>query len=238
MKESILKIQSLILTSILCFTTVPVYSHSATSQHTLSCKDKLTLNTSFENFSTPYDIEPRYNSTRHQEQCDYVAQELNLSSQQTAWMKESTSIVDSEFDFIEGLHARKGTNYLANLKALFWLSKSLGSEGDIISSVLNRMPNLNSEEEYHTTMVMQATLEYLASKSGASLEQQRFYVYGFAIHLIGDMFAHRILIKKSTLNSWGQTDTATKKRFISKIEIFLILKDLLSNRLSKMSNYT
>lgn len=215
--KRILKIQSLVLTTILCFTAIPVHSHSATNQHVTSSKAIFASSTPFyslENFTTQSaNIEPRYNSTEHQEQCDYVAQQLNLSSQQTAWMKESTSIVDSKFKSAEGFHARKGTNYLANLKALFLFSKSLGSGGDMISNIINKMPNLSSTEEHHIRIMFESILEYFASKPGASLEQQRFYVYGFAIHLTGDMFAHRVLIKKSTLNSWGQADTSTKKNF-------------------------
>ena len=160
----------------------------------------------------PIETTPNFNPDRHQDQCNYVGSNLGLSATQIAWMTETARAADSKaYEGIKGFHARKGTNYLTNLKALFWYSRLLGKSNDIVTDVINRMPALSSDEKSVMRQMCNAVKSFLESKQGITQEQQKYHVYGFAIHLTGDIFAHRVLIKKSTLDSWNQPDSPTRK---------------------------
>lgn len=155
----------------------------------------------------------RWTTTDHiGEQCDYVIKELGLSSSQASWLKDGCGIVDGSYSDVAGLHAKQRTNYMACLKAVFLYGQLLGTQ-DIKQRILASMPNVDGDNKGFVSKVCESLADYLNKKGSISLSQKRYIVYGFGLHLLGDMFAHRTMVKKVNLDKWNQEtpDTPTNK---------------------------
>lgn len=165
------------------------------------------------------EITPYFSSVGHVDrQCAYVVSHLNLNAQQRAVMEKAARDADSLYGGVRGFHARKNkdgsSNYLANLKALEICGVRIDKEPNLKSYVLGRMPNISAKDKDDVGKMIDATLSYVNDKAkNYTREQKRYAIAGFGIHLLGDMFAHRAMIKKVWLSNWGSTDTTTNKYF-------------------------
>lgn len=149
-------------------------------------------------------------------QCAYVASHLKLSAQQQAILETSARDADQLYSKVKGFHARKGTNYLAHLKALEFCSVRIDKVSDLKSYVLERLPKISETDATDVGQMIDAILYYVEEeKNYATREQKRYAIAGFGVHLLGDMFAHRTMIKKVWLDSWDKKDTDTVKYFHS-----------------------
>lgn len=163
------------------------------------------------------EITPYFSTDGHvYRQCAYVVSHLNLNPQQRAAMEQAAQDADSLYGSVRGFHARMGKgfntscNYLANLKALEICGVRIDKEPKLKDYVLGRMPNLNDKDETDVRQLLDATLSYVNDSSrNYTREQKQYAIAGFGVHLIGDMFAHRTIIKKIWLDSWDQPDTDT-----------------------------
>ncbi|MCD8020357.1 MAG: hypothetical protein LUF92_12490 [Clostridiales bacterium] len=159
------------------------------------------------------EISPEWQTTDHKnKQCDYVIDELNLTEAQGSWLKESCSIVDSEFRDIKMFHVTKKCNYVAGLNALFMFARLIGTSNKK-QTILESMPDLSEENVTYISEMCDAVQSYLTSKESISKTHKQYLVYGFALHLMGDVYAHRVKVKKTCITNWGLTDTSSKKYF-------------------------
>ena len=166
------------------------------------------------------EIVPYFNMEGHiNRQLEYVAANISMTVQQKEIMKTAAQIADSEpYKNVRGFHARKNadgaSNYLANLKALEICGVKIGNQSNLVSYVLGRMPNISAQDKNDVSQMV-ATVESYAERY-ATRAEKRYAVAGFGLHLIGDMFAHRTIIKKACLTNWGQPDTSTNVYFQDK----------------------
>ena len=72
---------------------------------------------------------------------------------------------------------------------------------------------MDGDNKGFVSKVCESLADYLNKKGSISLSQKRYIVYGFGLHLLGDMFAHRTMVKKVNLDKWNQEtpDTPTNK---------------------------
>lgn len=102
--------------------------------------------------NTPTDpsggIVPYWGTSDHvNKQCEYVISQLGLSSSQAAWLKDGCGCVDGKFSNIRGFHAKKKTNYLACIKALFMFGQLVGKNDTGLTKkevVFQAMPKLDA----------------------------------------------------------------------------------------------
>ena len=104
------------------------------------------------------------------------------------------------------LHAVNGTNYLTNLKVLWKYSKLAPSYNNTQTEnkIRNSMTNLNANDENSMeTLFGSIHALYTSYKSHNHLSrvltkrERKFLVMGFALHLIGDIYAHATLVPQS-----------------------------------------
>lgn len=149
-------------------------------------------------------------------QCAYVAAQLNLNSQQRAAMEETARASDTMYGDVRGFHARKNedglSNYLANLKALDICARKIDKESDLENYVLSRLPNISAQDKNDVRQMVRTILGHFKDRN-LTREQKRYMICGFGVHLTGDMFAHRTMLKNSTLANWDLKDTTSKKFF-------------------------
>ena len=165
------------------------------------------------------EITPYFSSVGHVDrQCAYVVSHLNLNAQQRAAMELAARDADSLYGGVRGFHARKNkdgsSNYLANLKALEICGVRIDKEPNLKNYVLGRMPNISAKDKDDVGQMIDAIEKYVNDKAkNYTREQKRYAIAGFGVHLLGDMFAHRAMIKKVWLSNWGSKDTTTNKYF-------------------------
>ena len=163
-------------------------------------------------------VTPYFGPSGHvKRQCAYVVSQFKLNDKQQAALEAAARDADKLYSDVRGFHARKGTNYLAHLKALEFCSVRIDKESDLKSYILERLPNISEQDKKDVSQMIDAALYYVnVEKKYATREQKRYALSGFGIHLIGDMFAHRTMIKKAYVTNWGTPDTPTKKYFQTK----------------------
>lgn len=166
------------------------------------------------------EITPYFGMAGHvQRQCAYVVAHLNLNAQQRAAMEQAARDADFLFGDVRGFHARKNeegsSNYLANLKALEICGVRIDKEPNLRSYVLGRMPKISDKDKKDVGYMIDVIIEYCQEKR-YTREQKRYAIAGFGIHLLGDMFAHRAIIKKSSLTNWDKPNTPTTVYFQTK----------------------
>lgn len=169
--------------------------------------------------NTPTDssggIVPYWGTSDHvNKQCEYVISQLGLSSSQAAWLKDGCGCVDGKFSNIRGFHAKKKTNYLACIKALFMFGQLVGKNDTGLTKkevVFQAMPKLDDIAKKDIVDMFDSINNYFESKGSTSKEQRRYIAYGFGLHLLGDMYAHRILVKVTNLNKLNTPDSSTNK---------------------------
>ena len=168
------------------------------------------------------EITPYFSSVGHVDrQCAYVVSHLNLNAQQRAVMEKAARDADSLYGGVRGFHARKNkdgsSNYLVNLKALEICGVRIDKEPNLKSYVLGRMPNNSAKDKDDVGQMIDAIKDYFdrSEQKSYTREQKRYAISGFGVHLLGDMFAHRTMIKKVWLDSWDKKDTDTVKYFHS-----------------------
>lgn len=183
-------------------------------------------------FTNPEDsIDPQWSISDHKNDiCAYVASQLNLTSSQKSWIQTSCAAADSAYKDVRAFHARIRVygsdkdgdgnipvNYLAALKALWMFARLIGTENKT-QTVLNNLPNVDSKNREYIKTMCQTVQSYLKSQGSITKEHKQYLVYGFALHLIGDIYAHRILVKKTCVDNehWNTKDTSTNKYFQSK----------------------
>lgn len=160
-------------------------------------------------------ISPLWLNTDHRDaQCNYVISQLGLNSNQASWLKEGATAPDSYYGGVEGFHARKKPNYLACLKAIFMYSQLVGNNDSGQSKkqiILNSMPNIDARDKDYISKVIEKMNTFIDGKGSTTVNQRKYIAYGFGLHLVGDMFAHRVMVKVANLNNWGTKDTASNK---------------------------
>lgn len=175
-------------------------------------------------------ISPLWLNTDHRDaQCNYVINQLGLNSNQSSWLKEGATAPDSYYSEIKGFHARPKTNYMACLKAIFMYAQLVGNNDTGTSkkqAILNSMPNISSDDKTFISEMVQSMNNFIDGKGSTTVNQRKYIAYGFGLHLVGDMFAHRVMIKESNLNNWGTKDTTSNK--------YLQDRDFLSNRIADL----
>lgn len=164
-------------------------------------------------------IVPYFNTEGHVDrQCAYVAAKLNLTAGQKAVLVAAAKDADDKYKKVRGFHARKNadgaSNYLANLKALEICGVKIGNVSNLEEYVLSRLPGISAQDKNDVRQMIQAILKYCEDeKNYTTREEMRYCVAGFGLHLIGDMFAHRTIIKKACLTNWGKPNTTTNTYF-------------------------
>lgn len=165
--------------------------------------------------NTESEISPRWANPDHRDaQCNYVISQLGLNSNQASWLKEGATAPDSNYKTSKGFHAREATNYMACLKAIFMYSQLLGNNDTGLSKkqvILNSMPNISSNDKGYISEMVQNMNTFIDGKGSTSVNQRKYIAYGFGLHLVGDMFAHRVMVKQANLDKWGNGDTPTNK---------------------------
>lgn len=193
-------------------------------------EDEITEVPDEETSNTESGISPLWLNTDHRDaQCNYVISQLGLNSNQASWLKEGATAPDSYYSETKGFHARAVTNYMACLKAIFMYSQLLGNNDTGLSKkqvILNSMPNISSKDKTFISDMVRDMNNFIDGKGSTTVNQRKYIAYGFGLHLVGDMFAHRVMIKESNLNKWGTKDTTSNK--------YLQDRDFLSNRIADL----
>lgn len=164
-----------------------------------------------------FSYEPYFDKDDHVHyQCEYVIKNLGLTQEQGNLLKETCMAADSSFGNVRGLHARKNaegaSNYLANLKALFLSAQLIDEVDSLEDAVFSRMPKISAKDKADVREVIRVIKEYISEKNLSS-EQKLYLISGFAVHLTGDMYAHRAMLKKASITDWGKPDKADHKYF-------------------------
>lgn len=75
------------------------------------------------------------------------------------------------------------------------------------------MPNISAQDKNDVSQMVNAVIDY--TDGYATRVEKRYAVAGFGLHLIGDMFAHRTIIKKVCLDEdhWNKENTPTNIYF-------------------------
>lgn len=113
--------------------------------------------------------------------------------------KADTSDMHNSSKGITQLHAQG--NYVANLKAVWKYSKLIYSHSDEYcrSHIKNSMPNLTKNEKEQLDTLLKTIpniYKHYKNKYGhaPSKLEKKYLVMGLAIHLIGDIYAHRTIV--------------------------------------------
>ena len=152
-------------------------------------------------------------------QLEYVAANISMTAEQKAIMGAAAQNADKieALKNTRGLHARKNSdgasNYLANLKALEICGVKIDNQSNLANYVLGRMPNISAQDKNDVAQMISAIEKYCKDMEYTTRNQKRYAVAGFGLHLIGDMFAHRTIIKKACLTNWGLPNTSTNIYF-------------------------
>lgn len=77
--------------------------------------------------------------------------------------------------------------------------------------ILNSMPNIDARDKDYISKVIEKMNTFIDGKGSTTVNQRKYIAYGFGLHLVGDMFAHRVMVKVANLNNWGTKDTASNK---------------------------
>lgn len=125
--------------------------------------------------------------------------------------KADTSNMHNSANNIVQLHAIR--NYVANLKALWKYSKLIYSHTDTYcyNNIINTMPNLTSQEQQDLSILLNTVpniYTHYQNKFGhaPSKLEQKYLVMGLALHLIGDIYAHRTFVP----SYYGNPSTASQ----------------------------
>lgn len=123
--------------------------------------------------------------------------------------KADTANMHNSSQNIVQLHAIR--NYVANLKALWKYSKLIYSHTDTYcyNNIINTMPNLTSQEQQDLSILLNTVPNIYAHfqnkfNHAPSKLEQKYLVMGLALHLIGDIYAHRTIVP----SYYGDSDLA------------------------------
>ena len=122
-------------------------------------------------------------------------------------MKEGAGYADKKFlKACPPLHG-KG-NYKLNLEVL-WKYASLMGQEKKKAKILACYPNRTKAEEDQVIVTCAACAKVLSLYGGGKTKKEKQdLILGFAIHLIGDTYAHDTLVDQSVLNKEGRKDTS------------------------------
>lgn len=172
-------------------------------------KEKTDKNTTKTTTDEENIITPRWRVTDHkEEQCAYVISKLGLNANQQSWIKDGVGAPDKNYHDVAGFHAKqnpkRSTNYLACLKAIFMFAQLIGTNGNISKKqqILNSMPKIDASTKSDISEMIEKMNAYFDSKGSTTENQRKYIAYGFGLHLLGDMYAHRIMVKEANLNKW------------------------------------
>lgn len=203
-KKLVLKMFSGIL-MITMLSTIGVTSNAISiNQNNQSEQDSVEENTNIDIGEDVPEISPRWSTTNHQnKQCNYVIEKLGLNDNQAKWLKEGAAVPDEKYKDIKGFHATQATNYMAGLKAMFMYGQLIGTSG-IKDKIVNSMPELGNEKMDFVKQMCNKLESYLNSKGDISNNHKKYIAYGFGLHVLGDMFAHRTMLKQTNLDKMNQ----------------------------------
>lgn len=121
--------------------------------------------------------------------------------------------MDTKYNGVNAFHATQNKNYMAALKAIFMFAQLIGTNGSISKKqqILNAMPNIDSTTRNDVDQIVTSINQYIDSKGSTSKEQKKYIAYGFRLHLMGDIYAHRTLVKKANWDKRDTQDDATHK---------------------------
>lgn len=213
------KITAILMTLFISFTNLPVYASSfqdAPEEYTSEFLDETSTSSTEDTTEDNNNPLLRWRTTDHMDkQCDYVATKLNLSSSQKSWIKETCKLADTgSYKKLALLHAKRSANYLAGLRTVFVFARNIGKSNILNDIILTeKMNNLSDKQRENVIALYNAMNSYINSKGSISKEHKQYLLYGFGLHIVGDMFSHRTIVKKITLTDWGKTDTSSIKYF-------------------------
>lgn len=140
-------------------------------------------------------ISPLWTKSEHESMCN-----------DSKLMKDAAKYADTEFSkACPPLHG-KG-NYKLNL-AVLWKYASLMGEKNKKAKILACYPNRTKAEEEQIIVTCAACAKVLSLHGGGKTKKEKQdLILGFAIHLIGDTYAHDTLVDQSVLDKEGRTDT-------------------------------
>ena len=115
-----------------------------------------------------------------------------------SYKADTTDMHDRSKNIIQ-LHAMR--NYVANLKALWKYSKLIYENTDTYcyNNIINTMPKLTDKEQQDLSILLKTVpkiYNHYKTKVGhaPSKLEKKYLVMGLALHLIGDIYAHRTFV--------------------------------------------
>lgn len=205
-KHLLTKTTCMIMVLFMLFGMIPVNATSA--DDSLNTSDSVSEN--YDESNSPL---LRWRNTDHKNKlCEYVIDQLKLTQTQGNWIKETCSAADDKYSDVAMLHDKKGCNYIAGLNAIYMFARMVNSTNKL-SKILSSMPNISESDKTKVTILCDTLQKYLDDKGSISKEHKQYLIYGFGLHMIEDLYAHRIQVKTACLTDWGKTDTSSTKYF-------------------------
>ena len=185
---------------------------------------------SSENFTDEIQVSGMWAGGEHSALAGSIAANISSNSKDIELIQLATQKPDIDYADKKALHGL--SNYVANIRYLFYMAKNVKSGSSVnaaneaaiaqLSSVANITSATDRErlEQLQTCTVELLNTDILKGY-GEKGELQRYCkVLGFAMHLIGDTYAHRTIVPSYTVDGtnptepvYSSSDTAHSCRF-------------------------
>lgn len=164
-----------------------------------------------------------WNGDTHANIVNAQLKEYKVSSNNIRLMQEAAKKAD--IDYIEASLLHGSDNYVKTLKFLFLCAKYVRSGKSIDKSISLADSETNVKDLKEGLALIEATRKMLNSSivpgiSESSSEARFYKVMGFALHVTGDVFAHRTIVPGYTVNGtnpskvkYSKSTTSADARF-------------------------
>lgn len=141
---------------------------------------------------------------------------LSISKNNISFMAQTAVAADIDFgsksgdNNVRNLHGKN--NYVASLKFLWNFALNLYNKQTTAKAKENALNSIPKElRDKQMTKMANKLAEYInANTTATQYEKKKFLIVGFACHLIGDTYAHRGIVPKSTVSKAGKNKTGSK----------------------------
>lgn len=159
-----------------------------------------------------------WNDVKHADMASNAAAGYGISSKNIKLMQKAAQLADSK-DYKAAGYLHGGYNYVQGLKFLYQCAGYLRSGMRVNASIQQARSdakmdnsNINNLLAEKTQLLLEKDILYVNGERGPS--EMYFKVMGFAMHLVGDAYAHRTIVPQYTVKG---TNPSTYKKSTSAV---------------------
>lgn len=154
-----------------------------------------------------------WNMSTHEGMVSYATSDYNIKSKYIKLMQEAARLADGK-DYKAAGYLHGGNNYVRGLKFLYQCAGYLRSGMRINASIEKASSDAKMDNKQKNVILRDKTRLLLESDILSSCEEESpgamyYKVMGFAMHLVGDVYAHRTIVPRYTVK--GTNPSAYKK---------------------------